>query len=231
MQPSAIIELNSFSFSYRRKNIFNNLSLVIEQGTVHGILGANGAGKTTLFNCIFNHHQYPGIVLDDSHKKEIAYLQAEPYFYPYMTGAEYLKILSGNIVAQQISLWNEIFQLPLEEYVHNYSTGMKKKIALLGNILLDKKILLLDEPTNGLDLETNEFFKLLIKRLKDYGVTVLISSHILEVLFSTCDSITLLSRPGKVTTYDKTKYEQLTMTMQMDYGNKQQAILDKLLPV
>ncbi|HEY9178429.1 MAG TPA: AAA family ATPase, partial [Flavipsychrobacter sp.] len=144
---------------------------------------------------------------------------------------EYLKILSGNVAPQQISLWNEIFQLPLEEYVHNYSTGMKKKIALLGNILLNKKILLLDEPTNGLDLETNEFFKLLIKRLREHGVTVLISSHILETLFGISDTITFLSGPGKATSYDKTEYQQLTTAMQTDYGNKQQAILDKLLPM
>lgn len=231
MQPSAIIELNDFSFSYGKKQIFNNLSMVIEQGTVHGILGANGAGKTTLFNCIFNHHKHNNIVVEDSYKKDIAYLQAEPYYYPYMTGTEYLKILSNNAIHQQISLWNEVFQLPLDDYVHNYSTGMRKKIALLGNILLDKKILLLDEPTNGLDLETNEFFKLLIKRLKHHGVTVLISSHILEVLFSSCDVITLISGQGNTTSYNKAQYEELTIAMRKDYGNKQQAILDKLLPM
>lgn len=231
MQPTAVIKLNNFAFAYGSKPVFTGISLHIAQGTVHGILGANGVGKSTLFNSIFNHHQHPAIDVADGYEKELAYLQAEPYFYPYMTGMEYLKIVAPQDKHTTISAWNEIFQLPLGEYVHNYSTGMKKKAALLGNVLLNKKIMLLDEPTNGLDLETNEFFKILISRLRERGTTIIISSHILEVLFNTCDSITLISSADTANTYHKQDYEQLRLTVQSDYAHNKQAMLNELLPM
>jgi ABC-2 type transport system ATP-binding protein len=229
MQPGAIIEIKDFTFSYGKTTVFSDLSLTIANGTIHGILGPNGAGKSTLFNCIFEHNKYESISVKESHKKEFAYLQTEPYFYPYMTGMEYLNIVCLPEKRSDIELWNEIFQLPFDEYVHNYSTGMKKKIALLGNILLGKKILLLDEPTNGLDLEANEFFKLLVMQLKKSGITVIISSHVLETLFNTCDFVTMLSKPA--ITYNKTEFEQLNLLLQVDYGKKQQEKLDRLLPI
>lgn len=229
MQPEAVIKINDFTFSYGKTNIFSNLSLSISIGTIHGILGPNGAGKSTLFNCIFEHHKHDAISVKESYRKELSYLQTEPYFYPYMTGTEYLNIVSPPEKNSDINLWNEIFQLPLNEYVHNYSTGMKKKIALLGNLLLGKKILLLDEPTNGLDLETNEFFKLLMAHLKKTNITVVISSHVLETLFNTCDCITMLSKPA--ITYQSTEFEQLHLLLQSGYTNKQQEKLDSLLPI
>ncbi len=231
MQPATVISIKDFDFSYGKKPVYRGFSLDIKSGRIHGFLGANGAGKSTLFNCIFHHEKYGAITTAEGFEKELAYLQTEPYFYPYMTGMEYLKIVCQPRKHSGIEQWNEVFQLPLGDYVHNYSTGMKKKIALLGNILLNKKILLLDEPTNGLDLETNEFFKLLVHRLKDHGITILVSSHILEVLFSICDAITLLGGHDKANTYSRAEFEQLKAAVQTGYGNKQQAVLDKLLPL
>lgn len=231
MQSSAIIEVKDFDFSYGKKEVFSSFSMSVAPGSVHGILGANGAGKSTLFNCLFEHHKYPGITVAEGYEKEFCYLQTEPYHYPYMTGMEYLKIVCPPFSRTNIELWNEVFRLPLGEYVHNYSTGMKKKIALLGNILLGKKIMLLDEPTNGLDLETNEFFKLLVLRLKECGTTLIISSHVLDVLFTACDRITHIGGPGIVATYGKNEFGLLTAAMQANYGNKQQAILEKVLPI
>lgn len=231
MQPTTVIELKSFSFSYGNKPVHKDLNLRIERGIVHGILGANGVGKSTLFNCMFHNHQYDAIHVAKGYEKELAYLQAEPYHYPYMTGMEYLKIICPKEKHADIQEWNSIFQLPLNEYVHNYSTGMKKKISLLGNILLDKKIMLLDEPTNGLDLETNEFFKILVAKLKQTGKTIILSSHVLEVLFSICDTITLISGIGKSATYTFENFGELKATVQSNYGTGKQGVLDKLLHV
>ena len=93
--------------------------------------------------------------------KAIAYLQSDAFYYPYMTGSEYLQIMAGGKLETEMAAWNKHFNLPLNEYVHRYSTGMKKKVGLLGVLLLKKDLLLLDEPTNGLDLETVEFVKAL----------------------------------------------------------------------
>ncbi|MEZ5015521.1 MAG: ATP-binding cassette domain-containing protein [Flavipsychrobacter sp.] len=231
MQSSTVIELKSFSFSYGNKPVHKDLNLLIEHGTVHGILGANGVGKSTLFNCLFHNYLHDAMHVAKGYEKELAYLQAEPYHYPYMTGMEYLKIICAKEKHADIKDWNSIFQLPLGEYVHNYSTGMKKKISLLGNILLDKKIILLDEPTNGLDLETNEFFKVLIAKLKQTGKTIIISSHVLEVLFSICDTITLISSIDKSATYTVENFGELKTTVQSNYGTDKQEMLDKLLQV
>lgn len=230
MPASTILKLDHFNFSYGKKNIFEDLNLGFEQGMVHGILGPNGAGKSTLFNCIFNHTKFDPIKPTEGYEKEIAYLQTDPYFYPYMTGMEYLKIINRHTEKADAEKWNEVFQLPLDEYIHNYSTGMKRKVALLGNILLNKKIMLLDEPTNGLDLEANEFFKLLIARLKQRGTTIFIAAHILDVLFNTCDTITLLKSGNTTKTYRKEEFEELSSVIQTRYGDKMKSALDELLP-
>ena len=231
MEPDSIIEIENFSFSYSNLNVFNNLSLKIEKSSVHGILGANGAGKSTLFNSIFNHNKFDAITPAAGYEKELAYLQTESYFYPYMTGLEYVSILCQVKKTVDIALWNQIFQLPLNEYIHNYSTGMKKKIGLLGTVLLDKKIVLLDEPTNGLDMETCEFFKILVARMRQLGITIILSSHILESIFTTCNRITLLEGPDSAITYEKTAFEKLDSIIKANYTHQKQAVLDQLLPI
>lgn len=230
MPTKTAVELKGFSFSYGMHPVLQDFSLRVAAGSVHGIVGPNGTGKTTLFNAIFQHHKYPEISVSAGLEKEIAYLQTDTYFYLYMTGLEYLQILSGRKSREQINRWNQLFDLPLPEYIHHYSTGMKKKVALLGLILLDKKILLLDEPTNGLDLDSCEVVYLILERLRAAGKTILISSHIYETLTQSCDRITLMQGAAAPETFERPAFDELGRRIKSGYQQKFRGVLDVLLP-
>lgn len=85
-------------------------------------------------------------------RESISYLETENYFYPYITGKEYLGYFSKD-KESKYKLLTEKFGLPLEKFAQDYSSGMKKKLALIGMLLLDKPVNILDEPFNGVDFE------------------------------------------------------------------------------
>lgn len=181
--------------------VLDHLSVSLEKGKVHGIVGLNGAGKTTLLNTIYGFvRPLEGRVLYEEapcRRSSLAFLEAENYFYPNMTGEEYLALFPNRNGTFDSEVFNRLFPLPLHEEIENYSTGMRKRLAILAVLKLDKEILILDEPFNGLDLETSHLFSLLIELLRKKGKTILITSHIYETLTACCDWIHYLEK-GKI---------------------------------
>ena len=101
------------------------------------------------------------------------------------------------------------FNLPLKKYVQYYSSGMKKKLALIGMLMLDKPINILDEPFNGVDFEGVHILYDIIRQLKSENKIVIVSSHIIETLFHTCDKIAVLQNGKIEKIYDKEDFGQL----------------------
>lgn len=206
-----MLEINNLNVSYKKQDVIKDLSLKIEKGTILGLLGKNGAGKTTLFESLYQSTNYSGEINWNNQKlkrKEISYLETENYFYPYITGNEYLDYFSVNNNEKFKSL-NERFKLPLDKFVQYYSSGMKKKLALIGMLMLDKPLNILDEPFNGVDFEGVHILYEIIKELKSENKVVIISSHIIETLFHTCDKIAIL-KEGKIDEiYSKNEFEKL----------------------
>lgn len=206
-----MLEIRNLSVSFKDKNVLQNLNLKIEEGKILGILGKNGAGKTTFFKSLYQSQKYNGEILWQNKKnlrENISYLETENYFYPYITGREYLSYFSKEKLAKTIEL-AEKFQLPLDKYVQYYSSGMKKKLALIGMLMLDKPINILDEPFNGVDFEGVHLLYDIILELKQNNKTVIISSHIIETLFHTCDRIVTLEN-GKISNiFEKESFEEL----------------------
>lgn len=206
-----MLEIKNLSVSYKNKNVIQNLNLDIEEGIIIGILGKNGAGKTTLFESLYQSKQYRGEILWQNQKllrENISYLETENYFYPYITGREYLSYFAKGKFTQIIEL-AEKFQLPLDKYVQYYSSGMKKKLALIGMLMLDKLINILDEPFNGVDFEGVHLLYDIIGALKQNNKIVIISSHIIETLFHTCDKIVTLENGIITHTFNKEDFEKL----------------------
>lgn len=207
-----MIKIDNLQVSYGKNTVLNGLCLDIPVNTIHGLVGLNGSGKTTLLNTIYGlKKQTNGTI---QYKKEpvkrthIAFLETTNYFYPNITGKEYLQIFKTQNKNFDIDKWNELFELPLDKLIDDYSTGMKKKIALMGIICLDREILILDEPFNGIDLETVQKLKTLLLKLKQ-NKTIFITSHILESLLSICDSISYLNE-GKIQfTKDKNDFTKI----------------------
>jgi ABC-2 type transport system ATP-binding protein len=195
------------SFSFGVKEVLKDFSFVLKKGQVHGILGDNGAGKTTFFNLLFGTLKSTSTAINGIDRTAIAFLETDTYLYSHMTGMEYIQLISTD--TGSLEKWNEIFELPLNEYAHNYSTGMKKKLILLGVLLLNKNIIILDEPFNGLDLKTCEAIHYIIQRLKAVGKTIILSSHILETVIQNADEISYLENGSILRTYQEKEFGEL----------------------
>lgn len=194
-----MLEIKNISVKYGKNQVLKDLSFNMDdQNNVVGVLGKNGAGKTTLFDTLFGDLEFSGEILwrgNKLRKTAISYVETQNYFYPYITGNEYLNYFVQD--KREIDELADRFNVPLKAYVNNYSTGMKKKLAILSMLLQNKPIVLLDEPFNGLDFESVHMLYDLIRKMKSDGKLVLISSHIIETLFNTCDKIIILNQ-GKV---------------------------------
>lgn len=189
-----MISINNISISYGNENIIKDLKLELNDNCIHGIVGLNGAGKTTLLNAIFGlkKHERGEILFKDKKitKKEISYLPTENYFYPNITGEEYLNLFKNKDFDTE--KWNLLFLLPLNKVIETYSTGMKKKLALFGMLKNDKPVMILDEPFNGLDIETSRIIRSILIKFKEKKKTIIITSHIIETLTNMCDYIHFL---------------------------------------
>lgn len=225
-----MLTIRNLQVEYKKKTpILKGIDLTMEHGKIHGLVGLNGAGKTTLLNTLYGYIRpldgsilYNGIILK---RRDIAYLEAENYFYPYMTGREYLNLFPEGINRFEIDSWQKIFCLPLDDITENYSTGMKKKLALLGALKPDKPILILDEPFNGLDLESAHILTLILQQLREKDKTVLVTSHVFETLTSCCDYIHHISN-GKIEhSYPKEQFGQL---QQLLYSKIEQQTSDEI---
>jgi len=196
-------------FYERGKSVLKDLSVSLPEGKIHGVVGLNGSGKTTLLNTMFGlKKQDSGTIMYGDNvlnKKDIAYLVTENYFYPNITGREYLSLFKNKTF--DMEKWNGLFKLPMDEIIDNYSTGMKKKLAIMGNLKLDKPVMVLDEPFNGLDIEMVRGLRDILLKLKKNGKTIIVTSHILETLTNLCDYIHYLEKGIILTTKDKSGYK------------------------
>jgi ABC-2 type transport system ATP-binding protein len=193
-----MLEILNLRKAYGPHVVLHDVSLNLLPGTIHGLVGANGAGKTTLINCLYGlENGFAGTIRDTAGvavREQTGLLPYEPYFYPRLTGREYLEFClqaRGRPVVD-FTGWNQLLELPLDQYADEYSAGMRKKLALFALLVQRFNYLILDEPFNGLDLEANLLLKEILKRLRERGTGILLTSHILGALTETCDEISVL---------------------------------------
>lgn len=206
-----MLEIKNLQVEFSNQKVLNGVDLSLKQGSIIGILGKNGAGKTTLFDTLYQNNSFSGNInwQGKSLKRSlVSYLETENYFYPYITGQEYLSYFSGQNESD-VKEVTEKFNLPIEKYVQYYSSGMKKKLALIGMLMLDKPVNILDEPFNGVDFEGVHILYDIIKQLKSENKVVIISSHIIETLFHTCDKIAVLKNGRIEKIYEKEEFNGL----------------------
>ncbi|MBT9775042.1 ATP-binding cassette domain-containing protein [Clostridium sp. MCC353] len=193
MKP--IVETENLGKEYGQKKIVANLDLKIPEHSIYGFLGPNGAGKSTTMKMILGlvkpsagQVKVCGTVMNRKNRLEIlkktGSLIETPSYYGHLTGRENLEIIAElkQVPAQEI---DEVLETVRMENQQNkkagqYSLGMKQRLGLAGALLGKPGLLLLDEPTNGLDPAGIQEMRELIKSLpKRYGMTVMISSHLL----------------------------------------------------
>lgn len=194
-----MLEITHLHKAYGRHEVLRGVSLAVRPGTIHGLVGANGAGKTTLINCLYGlESDFTGVAqaagTGQLVREVTGLVPYEPYFYPRLTGREYVAfcLQARRRPVPDLRPWNQLLELPLDQYATEYSAGMKKKLALLAVLVQDFAYLILDEPFNGLDLEANLLLKEILKRLRSRGTGILLTSHILGTLTEVADEATVL---------------------------------------
>jgi len=186
---------------YDKVRALHNVSISCGKGEILGLVGANGAGKTTLFKILL------GLVTADSGtvditgegEKKIGGIIEKPALYPYLTAHENLRLfakIQGADFSQK-AIEDSLLQvgLPLDrtDPVRNFSMGMKQRLGIAVALLNNPSCLLLDEPFSGLDPLGIEALKQLIFDLtQQTHMSILISSHIIDVLSTVCTKLSII---------------------------------------
>jgi ABC-2 type transport system ATP-binding protein len=192
----------------------DKVSFQIRHGEVVGFLGANGAGKTTSMKILMGFiRPAEGEVLFDpilgQNRNEvlskIGFLPERPYFYPHLTGREFLHFMGGlnklkrNVLEARIKEWAARLgiEFALSRRVRDYSKGMLQRLGLISALLHDPEILILDEPLSGLDPLGRKELKDLLLELCHRGKTIFFSSHIVPDVEEICRKVIFLEK-GRV---------------------------------
>ncbi|SFD39133.1 ABC transporter ATP-binding protein [Bacillus sp. UNCCL81] len=208
-----IIQTNHLTKNYKGTTVVSNVNMHVKKGEIYGFLGPNGAGKTTVMKMIMNLIKPTSgeiiisgeTVTPKSYEilKRMGSIIEYPVFYDKLTARENLELHSdymGYYNKSAIDSALDMVQLKNFEgkAVKDFSLGMKQRLGLARAIITKPEILILDEPTNGLDpVGIKEFRNLFQMLSKDYGMTLLISSHILGEIEQIADTIGVI-KDGKL---------------------------------
>lgn len=194
-----MIHFEHLTKRFGTRTAVDDLDFSIPDGAIFGFLGPNGAGKTTTLRLLMGlltptsgsaTVEGRNVVTESMRVRQIVgYLPDEVFLYDYLTGQQFMEFVADvrGIDAgarQRIPELLSFFELDgaAGDYTVNYSYGMKKKLALAAIVVHQPKVLLLDEPFNGLDPPSIKNFRQMLIRLAKQGVTIVFSSHVLEVV-------------------------------------------------
>lgn len=205
-----ILAVEGLTKYYNGYAAVNDISFQVQKGEILGFLGPNGAGKTTAIRMILGilqanagkiHFYFDGSPgpLD---KKRIGYLPEERGLYDdakVMDSLVYLAALKGTAPAEgreKALHWLETMNLRnyANHKLEKLSKGMQQKVQFIATILHKPDLVVLDEPFSGLDPINQDLFKDLILRLREEGITVLLSAHQMNVVQELCDRIFLIDK-------------------------------------
>lgn len=206
---AAAIELVSVSKSFGRGGAavqaLNGLSLSIPQGVVYGLLGPNGAGKSTVLRILAGllrpdggDIRIFGEAANPDQRARLGMLIESPSFYPFLTAREHLSMLArarGTLPLVEPVLRRIGLDKAADKAVSGFSLGMKQRLGIGCALIGQPEAIVLDEPTNGLDPDGILEMRALIDELAHRdGLTVLLSSHLLDEVERVCDRVAILQR-------------------------------------
>ncbi len=208
-----MIETDSLCKQYKRQYSVKNVSLKVRPGCVYGFLGPNGAGKSTTMKMLLGlvkptqgSIRIFGKEILEKNRIEIlkntGSLIEAPSYYGHLNGRENLKIVQTlkGVPEKEIDEVLDIVRLEGQQNkkVKEYSLGMKQRLGLAAALLGRPKLLLLDEPTNGLDpAGIQEMRELICDLPKHYGMTVMVSSHLLSEIDQMASDVGIIHK-GKL---------------------------------
>ena len=198
--------------AFKDKKVLEGLDLVLNEGSIFGLVGVNGAGKSTLLRCIAGIYEADhGSVLfngEDTFKnpavrKDIFFVSDEPY-YPIAANIRTMKEFYSSFYDVDMKAYNEVlnlFHLDDTKPISSFSKGMKRQASLLFALSIAPKLLLLDEAFDGLDpIVRHDLKRMLYELIEEQKATIIISSHNLKELEDICDSYGILEN-GRIASY------------------------------
>jgi ABC-2 type transport system ATP-binding protein len=205
------VEVRGLVKRYGELTAVAGVELTVNTGDVYGYLGPNGAGKTTSLRMMLGLIRPtagsvrlfgvdPQVTIEAL--RGVAGFVEAPTFYPYLTGRKNLELLAafdGGDASQRVEAALDTVGLAdrAKDRVGGYSHGMRQRLGIAAALLRDPKLLLLDEPATGLDPAGMRDMRLLISRLASQGMTVLLSSHLMNEVEEVCNRVAIV-RTGKV---------------------------------
>jgi ABC-2 type transport system ATP-binding protein len=211
MIADAVIEANGLTKNYGSAPAVDHISFGVGRGEIFGLLGPNGAGKTTTILMMlglteisegevrvlgFNPAREPLSV-----KRRVGYLPDTVGFYDNLTAADNLRytarLIGFRLMEREKRIAAALDRVGLAEFADNrvgtFSRGMRQRLGLAEIVMKGAQIAILDEPTSGLDPHATAELLGIIRGFKSEGVSVLLSSHLLERVQSVCDRVALFN--------------------------------------
>jgi ABC-2 type transport system ATP-binding protein len=210
------ISVTNISKSYKDVKALQNITFDVKPGELFGLIGPDGAGKTTLFRVLTTllladegYAQVAGFDLVNNYKdirESVGYMPGRFSLYQDLTVEENLNFFAtifGTTIKENYDLIKDIY-IQIEPFKNRragkLSGGMKQKLALCCALIHKPKVLFLDEPTTGVDPVSRKEFWEMLKRLQQYGITILVSTPYMDEA-ALCDRIALIQN-GKILEID-----------------------------
>ena len=208
-----VIEVADLVKTFGPTRALDGLDLTVTQGEVHGFLGPNGSGKSTTIRVLL------GLARADSGTARLfgrdpwrdavelhhrlACVPGDVTLWPGLSGGQCIDVLGrahGGLSESRRTELVERFGLDPTKRARDYSKGNRQKVSLVAALAADVELLVLDEPTSGLDPLMEEVFQQCVRERRDAGVTVLLSSHILDEVEALADRVSIIRAGRTVTT-------------------------------
>ncbi|GAB4185967.1 MAG: ATP-binding cassette domain-containing protein [Coleofasciculaceae cyanobacterium] len=209
---AAAVLIQNLKKRYGDVEAVKDISFTVEPGELFGLLGPNGAGKTTTIRCLCTLSkpdsgkiEVSGVSVIDNPRaarRHFGYVAQEVALDKMLTGRELLQLqaalyhLPSNVAKKRIE--EVVSLLGLDEYANKktgtYSGGLKRRLDLAAGLLHQPDVLVLDEPTVGLDIESRYVVWDLLRKLREAGTTVLITSHYLDEIDALADRVAIIDR-------------------------------------
>ena len=200
------------------KTIVEDITFDMREGEIIGLLGPNGSGKTTIMRMMVGLtkkskgdvycFEKPLGLGRTSMLKEVGAMIETPEFYNYMSGwanlKQFARVCGKKVTRARMKELVEFVGLSkvIRKKVKTYSLGMRQRLGLAQALLNNPKVLILDEPVNGLDPQGVQDFRNKLKEIAATGVSILISSHLLDEIEKVSDRIIVIEK-GKIIADDK----------------------------
>ncbi len=202
-----MLNIAKLNKSYGKRSVLQDLTLHIRAGEIYGLLGPNGAGKTTTINILCNLLQADSGTIainnqpvSEGTKKLIGVAPQENLLYKTLSCEEnlnfYARIYGLNAQQRRQQVQTSLAAVNLSDRakspVETLSGGMQRRLNIAVALVHQPKLVILDEPTTGLDIEARYEIWDLIRRLKNQGITILLTTHLLDEAERLCQRIGIL---------------------------------------